>query len=245
MGFGYLLIGYLCTFVLYLTVANLGIGGAALLVGYVLMMYGLRMLNLYHKDFVWAKWLTVPLTVTAVYALLQSLDELFLWGLPIFNDITAAVYQWVTFALLIVFQLGMLFGIRMIAGEVGLPHIATKAVRNSFLVALYALLDLVANLPVAAIREIQPYLAVPVILTNVVMVACNLLLLISCNKNICRAGDEDQPAKPSRFAFINRIGEAYERTRQKSVDNARQEAEAALRRRQEKQSRKNSKKKKK
>ena len=41
MGFGYLLLGYLVTFVLYLTVQGLGFGGIALLLGYGVMLLGL------------------------------------------------------------------------------------------------------------------------------------------------------------------------------------------------------------
>ena len=242
MGFGYLLIGYLCTFVLYLTVAELGIGGAALLLGYGLMMYGLSTLTLYNRAFVWAKWLCVPLFVTALYDLLASLSELFLWGLAFVNGRMNAIYEWCTFALIIIFNFAMLYAIRAIATDVELPHVATKAIRNMIFVALYAVLNTVAKLPF--VKGIENYLALPVVLMNFVWIICNLLLLISCNKNICRAGDEDQPAKPSRFKLLNRLNETYERNRQRAIDNTTREAEEVLRRRQEARQSKNSKKKK-
>ena len=54
MGFGYLFVGYLITFVLYLTVQAFGVGGLALLIGYGTMMLGLWELTRYQKAFAWA-----------------------------------------------------------------------------------------------------------------------------------------------------------------------------------------------
>ena len=245
MGFGYLLIGYLITFVIKATVSGLGFGGLALLVGYGVMLYGFMQLNLYHRAFAWSKWLLIPLMVTAVYDQLLSLDEMLLWGLPFVNDLTNLIFEWVTFVLLIVFHFAMLYAIRMIAGEVGLLHIATKSIRNMILMGLYAVLWVGYHLTLSNATEAAKYLSVPVLLLNVVWVVCNLLLLLSCNKNICRAGDEDQPVKRSRFEWINRIGDAYERNRQTAIDNTRREAEEVLRRRQEARRSKNSQRKKK
>ena len=49
MGFGYLLLGYLISFLIYLTVQALGVGSLALLAGYLLMLYGLATLCKYHN----------------------------------------------------------------------------------------------------------------------------------------------------------------------------------------------------
>ena len=243
MGFGYLLIGYLISFVIKLTVSNLGFGGVALLVGYGVMLYGLMQLRLYHRAFVWSEWIILPLAITALYEQLQSLCDMFLWQIPFVNTVTDAVFEWVTFALIMVFHFALLYAIRMIAGEVGLLHIATKAIRNMILMGLYAAVTVAYYLSNGG--ELGKYLSLSVVLMNVAWVVCNLLLLLSCNKNICRAGDEDQPGKRSRFEWINRVGDAYEMNRQKAIDNTRREAEEVLRRRQEARRSKNSQKKKK
>lgn len=240
MGFGYLFIGYLLTFVLKLTLDALGWGAVALLAGYAVMLWGLWLLTHYQSAFAWAKWTLIPLIVTACYDLLGSFDETFLWGLPIFGGVVEMVYQWVTLALIIFFNLAMLYGIMMLAREVELKHIATKAIRNAVIVGLFGVLQAVAYLPIPA--QIKGYFALPVLLLDILWIVCNLLLLISCAKNICPAGDEDQPAKPYRFAFLNRIGDAYDRTRQRAVDTSRRDAEEYLRRRQEKRERKKKKK---
>ena len=245
MGFGYLLIGYLISFVIKVTVSGLGFGGLALLVGYGVMLYGLMQLRLYHRAFVWSEWLLLPLMLTAVYDQLRSLCDLFLWEIPLVNAVTNTVFEWVTFSLVIVFHFALLYAVRMIAGSVGLLHVATKAIRNMILMGLYAVVTVAYYVTAGSGGEVVKYLSFSVILLNFVWVICNLLLLLSCNKNICRAGDEDQPAKPSRFGWIDRMNNAYEKNRQKAIDNTRREAEEVLRRRQEARCSKNSRKKKK
>ncbi len=244
MGFGYLLFGYLITFVLYITVSNLGFGGLALLLGYGLMLLGLWELNRYHRAFAYAKWLLFPLLLTAVYELFRSLDALFLWKFAFFGTAVENVFSWLQFLLLILFNLALLYGIRMISRDLGILHMVTAAIRNSIFVGIYAVLYLVAHFPIQPIQQIQGYFTLPVVLSNVVWIVCNLVLLVACNKNICRAEDEAQPPKPSRFGFLNRLNESYERNRQRSVETTTRDAESFLRKRQEKREQKNRKKKK-
>ena len=66
-----------------------------------------------------------------------------------------------------------------------------------------------------------------------VYMVLNLLLLANCAKDICPAGEEDQPFKRSRFALVNKIGDAYERNQQRAVERTMRETEERLRRRQE------------
>lgn len=238
MGFGSLFLGYLTAFVLSITVGKLGFGGLALLLGYALMLYGLMELNRYQRAFAIAKWLTIPLMLTALYDLLCALDELFLWQLPIVGGVFETVMQWSVLFLVIVFHLALLQGIRMLAVEVGLLHIATKAIRNMLLVGLYALIYAAGSISAVQASAAYPYLTFAVNLLNLVYVICNLLLLISCNKNICPEGDEDQPARPSRFAWVNKMSDAYERNRQKSIQNTTEQVEGYLRRRNERKKRK-------
>lgn len=244
MGFGYLLIGYLVTFILYMTFNGLGFGGLALLLGYALMFMGLSELNRYHRAFFWAKWSLVPAFPIALYDLAHALADQLLWSSPLFAPSVSGAVGWVNFLILITFNLAMLHGIRMIARSVGIEHMATAATRNSFFVGLYALLYLVGNMPISALEPAKNYLGLAVTLTNLLWIALNLLLLLACNKNICRAGEEDVPPKRSRFAWVNRIGDAYDRNRQRAIDNTTREAEEVLRRRRERREAKKHKKKK-
>ena len=243
MGFGYLFLGYLVTFLLYMTVSGLGLGGVALLLGYSLMLYGLWQLNHYHRAFAWSKWILLPLLLLALFDTLRELDALLLWRLPLFGETLVTVLDWCKLLLLIFFNLAMLYAIRMLAGEVGLLHIATAAVRNSVFVALYALLSVLARMPFVA--SIQGYFNLPLVLLDLVWIICNLLLLISCTKNICPAGDEEVAERRSRFAFVNRIQDIYEENKQKNVERATRETEDFLRKRREKRENQTNKKKKK
>ena len=244
MGFGYLFLGYLITFVLYMTLGAIQLGAVAHLVGYAVMFYALHELNRYQTAFVWAKWLQIPLLVTALYSLIASLSEQLAWGLPFVNTAVNTVYEWGSFLLIMLFHLALLYAIRMLAGEVGLAKIAKNAILNMILIFLYAMVWIVARFPIPWIQTNVKYFAFSLTLLSLVWIICNLLLILSCAKNICPAGDEDQPARPSRFAWINRLSEAYARTRQKSIDNTTEQAEAYLRRRKEKRERKQKKQKK-
>ena len=232
MGFGYVFIGYLMAFVLENTVKGLGVSGAAALLGYGAMFVGLLTLSLYHADFKGAKWSLIPLMLTAVYSIVASLSALFGWELgAFFGETVKNVVLWSTFFLLMFFQIALLYGIRMISESVGLKQITIKAVRNSIFVGLYVVLYVIAKcMPT---QEIAQYFAFSMQILQLVYVFLNLLLLANCAKDICPAGEEDQPFKRSRFALVNKIGDAYERNQQRAVERTMRETEERLRRRQE------------
>lgn len=229
MGFGYVFLGYLTSFIIYATVDALSLGGLALLVGYGIMLAGLWTLTHYQKAFAWAKYLLFPLLLTALYDCVVSLAELFAWDLGFLSGESAqGIYAWIVFLLLMLFQFALLFGIRMIAKEVGLKQIEIKALRNAAFVGLYGILYAVAQwMP----EKTQGYLALPLVLLQLVYVIFNLLLLINCAKDICPVGEEDQPPKRSRFAFLNRIADTYERNKQRAIDRTMKETEDKLRER--------------
>ena len=245
MGFGFLFLGYLVSFVLSLTLARFDFAGAAHLLGYALMLRGLMELTRYQKSFLYAKWLTYPMLAIACYSLLGSFDTLLWWNLPIFGENVTQIVEGFTTVLAVCFQAAVLYGIRMLEEEVELSHIATKAVRNMVFLGLYGLLYAVSRLPDSWVGSFVKYVELAEGIVLFVVVALNLLLLISCNKNICAEGDEDQPPKKSRFEWINRMGEAYDRTHQKNIDNAKRDAEEFVRRHREKKEQKKNKKKKK
>ncbi len=236
MGFGYLLIGYLITFVLSMTAQSLGFSGLAWLAGYAVMMGGLSMLSHYQSAFSWAKWSLIPLFVSALYQTFADFDALLLLELPLFGTVAWAVYEWLTLALVVVFNLLMLYAIHRLAQEVELPKLSVAAGRNAIFLGIYVLLKIFVAMPFA--ESIAGYLALPILGFDLIWIICNLLLLLSCAKTICPEGDEDQPAKPAT-GWIGRMNEAYERNRQRAVETKTRETEAFLRRRQERREQKN------
>ena len=227
MGFGYLLIGYLITFVLHVTVQALGLGPLGLLVGYGVMFMGLSKLNPFQRAFAVSRWTLIPLACVSLLHLAVAFADVFLFDLPFRVPIMLAV-EWSNFALLIFFNVTLLYGIRMIARDVELPRIATAAVRNSLFVGAYAILYLLGQIP-----TLEAYLVVPAVLTQIVWVFCNLFLILTCAKDICAEGEEEIQPKRYRWELLNKIGDAYEKNRQRSIDRTTREAEEAIRRRNE------------
>ncbi len=239
MGFGYLLLGYLITFVIYLTVQALNVGSLATLLGYALMCYGLFSLNRYDSAFTIAKWMAVARLCLVPYAVLTDASSLFLFDLPILGGVWEAAVRWIGFCVEIILLFAMLYGIRMLADSIELKKLSGAALRNTLFVGAYALLYLVWNLPFA--EGIRPYLTFSVQLMNLAVIFVNVLLLLQCTKNICREGDEEVTPKRSRFEWINRMGDAYEKAHTKLNEQAKADGEAFMRQRVEKK--KNKKKK--
>lgn len=232
MGFGYVLIGYLVTFVLYLTVAQLGFAPLALLAGYGLMYLGLRELAHYHRSFRIPAWMLLPLSLVALCDAYTGIAGALSTDLPAIPASVAGVLEWLTFALIIGFHVSLLAAIRNLSAEVGISRIGVSAVRNCVLVGLYAVLYLVAGLPFAQDEAVRPYFNLPLVLLQVVWIVCNLFLFLTCAKDICPEGEEDQKPKRYRWDLLNKIGDAYERNRQKAIDTTTKEAEEKLRKRQ-------------
>ena len=238
MGFGYVFIGYLMAFILEMTVVGLGVSGAAALLGYCAMFLGLCTLSLYKNDFKIALWSLIPLMLTAIYDIVRSLSAFFAFDLGVLGSQAVTMgMKWATFVLLMFFQITLLYGIRMLADSVELKLISVKAVRNAAFVGLYVVLYVVAECMMTDGDAIK-YLALSMNILQLVYVVMNLLLLANCAKDICPAGEEDQPFKRSRFAIINKIGDTYERNQQRAVERTMQEAEERLRRRQEQRNKK-------
>lgn len=243
MGFGYLLIGYLISYVLSLTVSGLGFGGLALLLGYAVMLMGLRELEHFEPMFAWSKWLLIPMAAFAVFDTATALDKLFLWQLPIFSEAIVSICNIASFALSMIFHFALLSAIRTISTSVGIASMAVSAVRNTVFIGMYAVVTCVANLPLELSEDVTNILSFAALLLNIVWVACNLLLLLACNKNICRKGDEEQTPRRSRLKWFNKIDDIYEKNKQNTIDSTREYAEEVLRRRQAEREKKKKRKK--
>ena len=238
MGFGYLLIGYLVAFLLKITAEALQLGFAALLLGYVLMLFGLWRLKRFCRSFFGAELMLYPLLITVVYHALRAGSETFLWNLPIVSAAVTDAVGWVEFILIMAFHAALLSAIRELAMQVELKSTVSAAIRNSILVLLYAILYLVCKLPIGAMDGVRNYFLLSLTLLNLAFVICNLLLLLSCTKNICAKGEEEPAPKEYKWKFLNRIGEAFDQTLQKATDRQKEEIEDHLRRRNEKKKKK-------
>ncbi len=243
MGFGYLLLGYVVTYVISIMAGSMGIGSLALLVGAALMFSGLRGLCRFNTAFEAAKWLTLGVAALGLCRLWQDAANWFLWQNSIAGVMTAVV-TWASFAITLLFHFAALYAIRVLALEVGLKKLASHAMYNTMGVGIWGALFLLCNMP--AIGEtVLPYLSFSMGLFNLTYLVSDIALFVRCAKNICAEGDEEVAPKPSRFAWINRISDSYNQTIDKLKQNSYDDGDAFMRKRMEKKQQENNENKKK
>ena len=240
MGFGYLLLGYLVTYVIYLTASAFGIGSLALLIGTALMFWGLRGLCRFSGSFELAKWLTLPLFAIGLCCLWQDVAKAWLSWEGQAADVMMTVITWTSFAITLLFHIAMLYAIRVLSLEVELGKLAAHAMYNTIAVGIWGVLFLLCNMPILG-DSLLPYLNISVWLFYWVYVISDVILLLRCAKNICAEGDEEVPMRPSRFAWVNRMRDSYTQTMDKLKANSRADGDAFMRNQLEKKQQKNSK----
>ncbi len=241
MGFGYLTIGYLLASLLYLTAQALGVGSLASIAGYGLMFYALTTLCRYHKAFLPARWLSLACAVLSIYDIFVDASAIFLFDLPILQETVRQAMHWSGFCTEILLLLATLWGVRALSAVVGLGKLSAAALRDMIFVGLYAVLYLLCNLPLFV--DLRPYLVLSMQLCNLAVIVFVLLLFLQCTKNICPAGDEEVTPRRSRFDWVNRISDAYDRTHERMTEQARADGEEFQRRRAEKKRKKEERKK--
>lgn len=234
MGFGYLLVGYLIAFLLKLPASVIDMGALALLFGYFLMWWGVHRLKLFCHSFVWAEWCLLPAALLGGYRVAEDLASLFLWDLPVLQGTVASAVSWAELLVIVLLHAALLAAVRELGLELELKHIAGAAVRNTVMICLYAVLYVLYTLPLEALKGIQPYLGLSLTVLNLAWVLCNLWLFLTCTKDICAEGDEEQEPKRYRWEFLNRINDRYAKNMKDASDRNRDEVEAFLRRRREK-----------
>lgn len=246
MGFGYLLLGYLTAFLLKLTADGIklpptyetGFGSVVLLLGYALMAVGLFKLRRYHNRFTVALWSILPLSVLAVYDLAKMICILLRRSPVWMNGTVDSVLSWLTLLFILLFHATLLSAIRGLAQEVGLVKLAAAAVRNLLFFGFYIVFYVLIQIPVEGMDRARPYLILCATIVNLVCLFLNLWLFLSCMKNICPEGEEEQPKHRYRWNFLNLLGDKYAETQERAVETKRREMEERLERRRERQEQK-------
>lgn len=225
MGFGYLLLGYLITYVISITAGAMGVGSLALMAGALLMFFGLCSLCCFNASFVPAKWLSWTVFALGVFRLWQDFFSVWFSVGEATNAILTAVLSWASFAVTLAFHFAVLYGIRVLALEVGVNKLSSHAMYNTFGVGVWGVLFLFCNMPATG-EDLLPYLSMSMGLFNLFYLISDVVLLLRCAKNICAEGDEEVPPKPSRFAWVNRMRDSYDKTMDKLKANSRADGDA-------------------
>ena len=250
MGWGLLFLGYLLKFILGL---NPLFDVILTLPACILMLLGLKKLDLYCRTFRYAMWcvaLVAAVTVgSLIGALVAPVSALPSAQAPLVDWLRyaarASATDWVTLAemvAVVLFHAALALGVKDIATRVGVQKNAVRAMRNLVVVGLYAVSLVLAKAAPATAGVMMP----TTMLIRLVFAVCNGVLLYSCYMRIAPAEETEQLRKPSRIAWVNRLRDAYDEKTQKAIDadrayhekNARERREKQLARMSEKQRRK-------
>ena len=236
MGFGWLLLGYIVSFVLNTVAKQLNAGFAAQMIGYLLMLRGLWELRKYRREFRFPLWGVLLLFPETVYNALRELGETFLWRIPFVNDTVTQAVGWAEFAVLVLMHLTLYCAVARLGQEVELPRTVKDAVFDGIVCLLYVVLYIVSRLP--AVAPYAGQFAVPLTVYLLFWRVCDIFLLVSCCKNICPEGDEEVAPRKYRWEFLNRLGDSFSANFRRAADSTRNAREESLRRKRERKKRK-------
>lgn len=232
MGFGLLFIGYI--FTLDYSLQNVTFDLLPDIIGYLIMFSAMCKLAPYNKGFGYAKLLLLPLialggvTVTFEVAGIMGYTP----GSVILDivNMCGMLSKFFMFA----YTVALTVGIRDIARETDLKKVSFRAIRNMAVAVFYYLAYIAVDLlPISGAEAQSVHLIVYAF--GVIVITLNLILIFSCYMRICLEGDEDMPAKPSRFALINRMNSKIDKALDKMEKSGQ---ETAIRRHNKKKKKK-------
>ena len=244
MGFGYLFLGYLCTFLLKVTadIQPLGAGALAVLLGIMLMAAGIRKLSEYESSFRLSFFPLGLLLIENCYRLIGMVGA-WIGAKPEWMTATVdSAVSWVEFVLILAVHAALFWAIARLALAVDLRKTANAAIRNFVFVGLWGILYLVWALVPMPQEWKNAFFRIQVIV-NLLVILFNLALLLSCMKNIAPEEDEDEPHR-YRWNFLNRVGDRFFSEHERAAEKKQKETEDFLRRRRERKEEKKKEKKK-
>lgn len=218
MGFGLLLIGYVFAFT-----AAVGLGDyifAGMLIGGSIMYLGLSELKKYSPVFIYAFILDIFLILCAFFKAMVWVDVQLALGLGIDSPMLLTIFDWVEFAINLLFNIAMLYGIADISRRVDYPETKGRSYRNMIFVVLFNVYQLFMAMPIKAIEEDKSFFMTLLVILQLIYSVLNTFLIFKCYAMICPQGQEDMPRKPSRFAFINKFHEKLDQREQEAYENA-------------------------
>ena len=224
MGFGLLFIGY---FLHYLLGLN-QLATFTSLIGCAVMFAGLSTLSLYCHAFQFARYTTVAMAVTSLYCTAQGLSEMFSITFPFVNDIVSQYVAVIEVFLTVIFHVFLAIALQKICVRTGLKSNAARALTNLVAVVLYAVLWVwytywaqINNLVFSFEARSQAGMLYGfTMLMKLIWIFANLILIASCYRRICPAGqgETSNSVKPSRFAFVNTLREKYKKSEDKAIN---------------------------
>lgn len=218
MGFGYLLAGYLLSFV-----SVIGLGDyifAGMLVGGILMLIGLLELRKYDPVFLYPIIFCGSILLCSLawggvfcYSAIVNASEFppQIESKWIFSAVKAVLY--------LLFDLTLLYSIADLSRRVEYPDTREKAFRNMIYVGVYNVFQLITFLPfvTSMAEDDRGALMTLLMFVNLAYTLMNVFLIFKCYAMICPAGQEDVPRRKSRFAFVNKMREIKDAREEKAM----------------------------
>lgn len=153
------------------------------LLGYPLMLLGLRRLRPYQSTFrvcYAVGYLSLPFAAYYTYTALLALG---VPGREVPSGLSTAV-EWCYFVFFIAFELLLLLSYGRLSRELEHERTATPAFRNMIFVGLYALVYVVANLLDIAASAVAKYFYLPLLLLRMLFLFLDLWLIYLCYRDI-------------------------------------------------------------
>ncbi|MBE6546021.1 MAG: DUF1090 domain-containing protein [Ruminococcaceae bacterium] len=216
MGFGWLFVGYF--------VANFmslhQFGAIFRMIGYGMMLGASVRLCRYHRSFLGLEILSLLMVLLCGVLSLGNAElfaqEFLLKELTLLPETVYTVFghgeQWLMLAL----QAALLWAIRSIAVDIGVPKIAVSATRNFIFVCMYYVVYAISLLPIPMPSVVSATVAIIAWILFFAWMILNQILLFSCYAKICDEDDVEMEQKPSRFAFVNQFRREVEQKEQKA-----------------------------
>lgn len=217
MGFGPLLIGYLITYII-----SLGLGDylfAAMLIGGFIMFLALCELRKYCPTFLYAIIACVLMILCSFYKTAAFIDDTFMLELGLASETLSRIFDWVKFAIDLVFNFSLLYGIADLSRRVDYSQTREKAFRNMVFVGFYNVFQIIMLIPNTVFQNDKAFFMTLLMIFQIIYAVFNLLLIFKCYAMICPEGEEDMKRKPSRFEFINKMREKQDEREQKAIES--------------------------
>ncbi len=209
MGFGLLFIGYLLTFLL--SMAG-GYGSYPAIVGCIVMLYATTKLVDYEPRFKYAFFSIIPMAICVAFDLSVAITSMTGGSLPGFLgwSVTSNVIQYAKWVFTWGFNIVLLWAVAKLAGKTGIDKTARAAWRNMIIYCVFLVMFVVTSFLPGSLT-VAPYLAMAQYALYIILTILISVSLFSCYMRICDENDQEMKAKPSRFGFVNRFREEYDR----------------------------------
>lgn len=201
MGFGLLFIGYfVATFMTFNP-----LGSIFRLLGYGIILISLLKLQKYHRAFQLSGLATIGMLLVS--------------GAFIYTDLTGVgknVVGYIEQGASFIFLSLLLYAIMKISKETGVKKLSDSSIRNFIFIAFYTLVCVVELLPFSVIEKVRGELRIISLILYFSCILLNMILFGQCYANICDEKDVEMTRKPSRFAWVNRFHEEFDRREEKA-----------------------------